>query len=180
MANVVEGVYSGALLEIAIEENRIDEFDAELKLISALVNSDPEFFEFLKTPKISGAEKKEVIDQVFKGRLSVEMVNFLKVLIDKKRTPWLGAIQKEFGHRLDEHRGVLNAYAETAVAMSSAELKVLGEHLTASTGRKVVLNNRIEPDVIGGIRLRIGSQVVDGSISRRLADLKDSLTQITL
>lgn len=180
MANVIEGVYSGALLEMAIEENRIDEINAELKYLSELVHSDPEFFEFLKTPKISGDEKKEVIDQVFKGQLSVEMVNFLKILIDKKRTPWLGAIHKEFGDRLDEHKGVVKAYAETAVPMSAEDLKALGDRLTASTGRNVVLTNRIEADVIGGVRLRIGTQIVDGSIGRRLADLKDSLTQITL
>jgi len=178
MAKLVANVYSEALFDVAIEENKVDQLFEELKQVTDLFKEFPEFFELFKTPKISIEDKKKTIEEVFGGKISSEMMNFLKIVLDKRRSSAIHSIKNEFDEKVFTHKGIEKATVESAVALDDAQLKELEEKLSAMTGKVIQLKNNINPEVVGGLLLRVGDKVVDGSIRKRLNDMKDSLAQI--
>ena len=121
MAKLVAHVYSDALFEVAIEENKVDQLYQELQEIADLFKSYPEFFELFKTPKISVEDKKKSVEEVFKGKVSDEMMNFLKIVLDKRRSSAIFNIKNEFDKRVYAHKGIEKATVESAVALETAE-----------------------------------------------------------
>lgn len=178
MAKLVAKVYSDALFEVAIEENKVDLLFEELTLITDLFKEYPEFFELFKTPKISIEDKKKSIEEAFGGKISTEMLNFLKIILDKRRSSAIHSIKNEFDIRVLAHKGIEKATVESAVALDDTQLKTLESELSEKTGKVIQLKNNINPDIIGGLLLRVGDKVVDGSIRKRLNDMKDDLAQI--
>ena len=178
MAKLVASVYSEALFDVAIEENKVDQLFEELKQVTDLFKEFPEFFELFKTPKISIEDKKKTIEEVFGGKISSEMMNFLKIVLDKRRSSAIYSIKNEFDEKVFTHKGIEKATVESAVALDDTQLKELEEKLSAMTGNVIQLKNQINPEVVGGLLLRVGDKVVDGSIRKRLNDMKDSLAQI--
>jgi len=178
MAKLVANVYSEALFDVAIEENKVDQLFEELKQVTDLFKEFPEFFELFKTPKISIEDKKKTVEEVFGGKISSEMMNFLKTVLDKRRSSAIFSIKNEFDEKVFTHKGIEKATVESAVALDDAQLKELEEKLSAMTGKVIQLKNQINPEVVGGLLLRVGDKVVDGSIRKRLNDMKDDLAQI--
>jgi F-type H+-transporting ATPase subunit delta len=178
MAKLVAHVYSDALFEVAIEENKIDQLFQELQEITDLFKSYPEFFELFKTPKISVEDKKKSIEVVFKGKISDEMMNFLKIILDKRRSSAIFTIKNEFDKKVYAHKGIEKATVESAIALEEAQLKGLEVKLSEMTGKQIELKNVINKDVLGGLLLRVGDKVVDGTLRKRLVDMQDNLAQI--
>ncbi len=178
MAKLVASVYSDALFEVAVEENKSDLFLEELQFVIDTFNKYPEFYELFKTPKINVEEKKQVVTEVFGEKLSTEMLNFLKIVLDKKRGNAMKQINDEFIDKILHHKGIEKATAESAVPLSDDEMTRLKKELSVLTGNEIILSNVINPDVIGGVLLRIGDKVIDGSLKKRLEDMKETLAQI--
>jgi F-type H+-transporting ATPase subunit delta len=178
MAKLAANVYSEALFSLALEENRIDELQGELKVLCELIAENPEFMEFLATPKIGKDEKRNFVDSVLAGKFSQEIVNLTKVLIDKKRSREILEIVSVFDKTVLLHKDLYSATAYTAVPLSAPEMDALKAKLAALTGKQISLENIIDASVIGGIRLKVGDRVIDGSLKRRLEDLKDNLAQL--
>lgn len=178
MAKLAANVYSEALFSLALEEGRIDELQKELKILCDLIGANPEFMEFLTTPKISKEEKRTFVDSVLGDKFSQEIVNLTKVLIDKKRAGELPDIVEVFDKSVLSHHDLVSAAAYSAVALSAAEMDALKAKLAQLTGKAISLENIIDPSVIGGIRLKVGDRVIDGSLKRRLEDLKGNLAQL--
>lgn len=178
MAKLAANVYSEALFSLALEENRIEELQKELNVLCGLIAENPEFMEFLVTPKISKEEKRTFVDSVLGGKFSQEIVNLTKVLIDKKRASEILDIVEVFDRTVLTHRGMASAAAYSAVPLSAPEMEALKVKLNKLTGKEISLENIIDPSVIGGIRLKVGDRIIDGSLKRRLEDLKDNLAQL--
>ena len=178
MAKLAANVYSEALFSLALEENRIDELQSELNVLCGLIAENPEFMEFLVTPKIPKEEKRTLVDSVLGGKFSQEIVNLTKVLIDKKRASEILDIAEVFDHSVLVHKDLVSAVAYSAVPLGTAEMDALKAKLTQLTGKAISLENIIDASVIGGIRLKVGDRIIDGSLKRRLEDLKDNLAQL--
>lgn len=178
MAKLAANVYSEALFGLALEENRIDELQGELKVLCALIAENPEFMEFLTTPMIGKEEKRDFVDSVLGGKFSKEIVNLTKVLIDKNRSREILDIIQVFENTVLSHQDIYSAAAYTAVPLGASELEALRAKLVKLTGKTISLENIIDTSVIGGIRLKVGDRVIDGSLKRRLEDLKDNLAQL--
>lgn len=178
MAKLIAGVYSEALFEVGIEENNLDLYQQELGLVIDLLHQDEAFDEFFKTPRIGKDEKRVFIDEVFAGKFSPIIVNLMKVLVDKKRSGYIEEIKADFDDKLRVHRNQVKAVAETAVPLTESEMQALGQKLSVLTGKQIELVNALSPEVIGGIRLKVGDRVIDGSLKRRLEDMEDGLAQL--
>lgn len=178
MAKLVSRTYSEALFEVALEENKVDLFLDEISFVSDTFKLHPEFFEIFKTPLVRVDEKKKIIEEVFGSKLSEEMNNFLKIVIDKRRGHFIDQIKSEYEKRVDQHKGVINAVAKTAVPLSHEDKEILQNKLSVLTGKDVKLSNDIDENVIGGILVKIGDKVIDGTIKGRLEEMKESLSQI--
>lgn len=178
MAKLAANVYSEALFSLALEENRIEELQNELQTLCQIITDNREFYEFLVTPTIGKDEKRTFVDGVLGGKFSQEIVNLTKVLIDKKRANEIFEIASVFDKAVLGHKGLVAAVAYSAVPLSASEMGALKEKLIALTGKEIRLENIIDASVIGGVRLKVGDRVIDGSIKRRFEDLKDNLAQL--
>ena len=178
MAKLVSKTYSEALFEVALEENKVDLFLNEINFVTENFKMHPEFFDLFKTPLVRGDEKKQIIEEVFGDKLSKEMNNFLKIIIDKRRGHFIEQIKWEYEKIVNNHKGIVSATAITAVPLSDKDKTILQNKLSTVTGKTVKLSNKIDKNVIGGILVKIGDKVIDGTIKSRLEELKESLSQI--
>ncbi|KXG76262.1 F0F1 ATP synthase subunit delta [Thermotalea metallivorans] len=178
MVELVAKSYAEALFDVALELNQLDQYGAELNFVMESFQQHPEFFELYKTPRISNEEKKRIIEAVFQGKISPEVMNFLKILSDKRRTGVIEAIVKSYHKLVHEHQNIAEALAVTTVPMKDEDKAALEVKLSKMTGKKVILKNEIDTTIIGGMLVRIGDKVIDGTVQGRLNKLKESLAQI--
>lgn len=178
MAKLVSSTYAQALFEVALELDSLDQIRDELGFITETFKTHPEFYEVFRTPKINKEERKDIIAKVFGESISKEVMNFLKILIDKRRGTAISGIYSEYVDMVDDHKGVVKAVVESAVALTEEEKAALTEKLAKVTGREVRLSSVVKPEVIGGLVVRIGDKVIDGSVKNRLDIMKDNLAQL--
>lgn len=180
MAKLVAKTYSEALFDVALEADKVELFLEELEGVVASFKTYPEFYELFKTPQINIEEKKEIMESVFGGKVSREVMNFLKIIMDKRRGYDIEAITRSYEERVYIHKGIEKATAITAVPLSEAQIKALAEKLSGLTGKQIELTNKIDETILGGVTVRIGNSVIDGSIRSRLEDMGENLAKLVV
>jgi F-type H+-transporting ATPase subunit delta len=178
MEKRVAKTYAVALFDVAVEIDKVDEFSDQLELVSSTYKQYPEFYELFRTSKISKEVKKEILVKVYGKRVSNEVMNFLKILIDKGRFGFFKDIVAEYMRLVNEHKNIVEAVATSAIPILQEEKVALENKLSMTTGKLVKLKNEINEDIIGGILVRIGDKVIDGTIQDRLRKLQENLAQI--
>ncbi|QUH24957.1 F0F1 ATP synthase subunit delta [Serpentinicella alkaliphila] len=180
MAELVAKRYAQALFEVAYEENKHKEIEEELLALINIFETNPSFFELLKTPLITVEEKKQVLTEVIGGRVSTELFNFLNILLDKGREGFIFHISRHFKLLSDKVENITEAIAITAIPMNQDDLTRLEQKLSVVSKKKVKLVNEVDSSVIGGILIKIGDKVIDGSIRNRLWNIKQQLTEMII
>lgn len=178
MAKLVSSTYAQALFEVALELDNLDQIRDEIGFVNETFKTYPEFYEVFRTPKINKEERKDIITKVFGEQVSTEVMNFLKILIDKRRGTAISGIYSEFVDMVDDHKGVVKAVVESAVELTEQEQTTLTEKLAKVTGNEVLLTTLVNPEIIGGLIVKIGDKVIDGSVKSRLDIMKDNLAQL--
>jgi F-type H+-transporting ATPase subunit delta len=178
MAELVANIYSKALFEFALEESKVESVTEEFNFLIETFKAYPELYELFKTPKLSVDERKKVISDIFSEKLSAEMMNFMSIVLDKQRTGDLYDVHKKFTELLDAHYGILPAIVHSANPLDDSEIDQLIEQLRKLTGKEIRLSTVVDPEVIGGLRIRVGDKVIDGSIRNKLDLMKEELKQI--
>jgi ATP synthase F1 delta subunit len=173
----VEITYGKALFEVAAELNRIDAVLEELKGISAIFQSDPEFSEFFRTPVISGQEKKDVLEEVFSSRVSQEVLNFLLVLIDKRRMSSFQRIADEYQKLINQDHGISLGTVFSVEPLTDIQIKSFEEKTARLLRKNVRLVNKADPSLIGGVKVLIDGKVIDASLRKQLQALEGSIKQ---
>jgi F-type H+-transporting ATPase subunit delta len=163
---------------VALELDNLDQIRDELGFINETFKTHPEFYEVFRTPKINKEERKDIITNVFGDKVSKEVMNFMKILIDKRRGAAVSGIYSEYVTMVDEKKGVVKAVVESAIELTSEEQIALTEKLAKVTQREVRLTCVVKPEFIGGLIVRIGDKVIDGSVKSRLDIMKDNLAQL--
>lgn len=180
MAELVSQVYSEALFDIAVEMDLIDGIQKEYDHFVQCLKDEPDFFELLKTPQISDDDKKKILEETFQNHFSEPFMNFLKIIVDKKRTGELLDIAGRYNHRVDVHRKRIKAIVESVVPLTDQQMKGLVEKLEKLSGQTVELNNVINKDLVGGIVVSMGDRMIDGSVKYKLESILESLNQIII
>ena len=180
MAKLVSKTYAEALFEVALEENKVDLFLDEINFVTETLKLHSELYELFKSPLIRVEEKKNIVKEVFSGKLSKEMNNFLKVIMDKRRGSSIEQIKWEYERIVNDHKGIVEAVAITAIPLADKEKIILQNKLTSLTEKTVKLTNEIDEKVVGGVLVKIGDKVIDGTIKGRLEEIKEGLSQIVV
>jgi F-type H+-transporting ATPase subunit delta len=167
------GRYAQAVFELAQAENREDRWDEELGLL-AEVFGEASTQNFFLNPSVPSNEKETLIQRAL-ASTSEECRNLARLLVSKGRPRLAGAIHDAYKSRLDDARGIVHAVVTTAVPIEDADLAAIQEKLTGMTGRQVKMEPVIDPSIIGGIVVRIGDKLIDGSTRGRLIQLKRRL-----
>ena len=172
--------YAGTLFELAQRHEGLDAFWNGLDAVVRLRDGNPNFKLFLETPRISDGEKKDLLKRVFGAALPRPLLNFLQVTIDKRRQRLLGLIAEEFRGLLDEHFGRAHVTVTVARGLSDEALAELAGKLSALIGKEAIPHVRIKPAVLGGVHLKTGDTVYDGTLRRRMKQLRRQLVNADL
>lgn len=172
--------YAEAFFAIAQEKDQIDKLQQELELVVDTIEEVDNFKEYLNHLLVPAKEKKEIIVKIFGEKLSQLTLNFLFVIIEKRREAYIGLIAEEFKNMADESRNIAKAELIAAKEISDDEIKVLADKLSASTGKTVRLRQTVDPALIGGIKIRIGDRVIDGTVAKKLEILRERLRQVKI
>jgi F-type H+-transporting ATPase subunit delta len=172
--------YAAVLFELGERHDTHDEFVVGLDVLRGLLASDPRIPVFLETPKIDIATKAAAMEAALRDRVSSLFLNFVLVVLRKRRQRLFRAMAAEYRTLLDEKLG--RAHAEVTLAHDPDEAgeALLEAELTRIFGRPVTPQVRIQPDILGGIIVRYGDRLLDGSLRRRLLSLRRRLVEATL
>jgi F-type H+-transporting ATPase subunit delta len=171
-------VYARSLFELAEKQGgqtAIEETVAELEEILDIARSDPKFGEFLSSPSISTKDRAQAIKTIFSGRVSDLVQRFLLVLNEKGRIGHLPSIAAAFDQQSQEKFGRIEIDAFTAAPLPPEQVRQLRDRLGQAMGKEVVLHPYTDATMIGGVKFRIGDQLVDASVATRLRKMKDQL-----
>lgn len=179
LKGAVAGRYAEALYEIAVEKNMVDKLEEELRAVVNLLEEEPGLKKVLFHPRITAAEKKDVLKALLEDRISPVAMNFLCLVIDRQRETYLADIVEVFVDYANKARNIADVEVTSAVELGKDERKRLVKALGKMTGKEVRVNYSVDPSLIGGVVVRIGDKVIDGSIKTRLESMKEHLLQIS-
>jgi len=172
--SVVDRVYATALFEAARDQGKLEVVRDQLAQIVRAESEVPELRELLRNPQLDPRARAAALEAVLAGGEEL-LRNFLLVLADKGRTGQLEEISRELERLVAEHEGVVHAELTTAVELSDEETTKLLGQIEQASGRKVEATRRVDPDLIGGIVLQVGSHRLDASVRGRLERLRRRL-----
>lgn len=176
MAKLVADTYGQALFDLAIEKNSLDVIANEVQSVKDAFLANDELLTLLNHPKISREEKIQVIENVFKGKISEMIVGLLVTMIDKTRASSIVAVLDYFLKEADEYRLVGNATVVSALELTKEQKDAILNKLIATTKYKSFkISYSVDEDIIGGLIIRIGDRVVDSSIKTKLDKLSKDL-----
>lgn len=173
--------YAEALVQLAREHDALANLETQLNLVETGFAENPDLAEMFYHPTVPSQAKKEIITKVFSAEVSELVLHFLLLLVDKGRETILPAVVKESIRLANAARNIVEAEVTAAIELGEAEQQTLAAKLSALTGKGIVLRIKVDPQIIGGIIVRIGDKLIDGSVASRLASMKAALlnTQAT-
>jgi len=167
--------YARAAFEIALQSNKLKEWQSNLTKIAKLVQND-EFVDLEENPKIPFDLKTKLVQESL-GKTNPMALNLVYLLISKGKLKMASQISDEYNRLLNQHYGIKSAEVTTAVPLDDVEREKLGHNLEALVGKKVNMNVQVNPDILGGFIARIDDSLIDGSIRNRLETLKKRLAE---
>jgi len=177
---IVARSYAATLLELADRHDGLEVFGAAVELLDRILEEDPRFRLFLETPSIGSGPKKEVLRASFGDRVPTPFLNFLQVVVDKRRQRLLRAIAREYRELMDQRLNRTHAEVSVSRELAAGEVEDLTERLSLLLGKTAIPHIRVRPELLGGIVVRSGNTIYDGSIRRRLDRMRRSLLQADL
>lgn len=164
--------YAETLLELARRAGDLHGFGQAADDLAAAVQTDRTLRLFLESPRVSEARKKQVLARAFEGQLPALFVRFLQALVTHRRQMLLPEIAREYQDLVDQVEGRLHANVTVASEPDDAARRAVSGELSRAYGKEVVPHFLVNPAILGGVVVRVGDTVLDGSVRRRLASLR--------
>jgi F-type H+-transporting ATPase subunit delta len=167
--------YADALLSLATKANQVDEFGALIGALSEAVRATPLLHTFLEAPQVSGADKRTVLRKALEGRAPVTFVRFVEKLVANRRQALIPDIAAQYVDLVDQQVGRVHATVLVARTPASGDAEQISKRLSEVLGKEVIAHLTVNPAILGGLVVRIGDTVMDGSVRRRLGALRQAL-----
>jgi F-type H+-transporting ATPase subunit delta len=169
-------VYARALFEVAREHGRLDVLREQLGQLADAIDEHRELAVFFFSPYFSTQEKQDALGRVLDDA-DEHLINFLRLLIENHRMPVIFRIRAQYEQLWEEENRMLAVEITSAIELDQATTESLGRRIGERAGRKVMLAARVDPDILGGIVLRVGNSILDASIRNRLEQLRRHVAQ---
>ncbi|MBE6975697.1 MAG: ATP synthase F1 subunit delta [Ruminococcaceae bacterium] len=176
----VGSVYGEALYDLAKAEGLSETILQELSVLEESFRQNPAFLRLLAAQSLSKQERCAILDDSFRGKLQPYVLNFLKILTEKGYPKHFFDCVASYREHYNRDNGILPVTAVTAVALDAGQAARLSEKLTAITGKTIQLHNRVEPGILGGIRLDYDGKCLDGTVAHRLSAIRAKLKTTVL
>ncbi|MEQ1768953.1 MAG: F0F1 ATP synthase subunit delta [Devosia sp.] len=171
--------YAAALFDIAKSDGTVEAIESGLSAIQTLADESQDFSRFLRSPVISADAKAGALDAIIaKAAVNPTVANFTKLVARNGRLFALPAIIKSFKTMAAEARGEVSAEVTSAVALNAGQLKSLADTLKAKIGKTVTLTEHVDPSLIGGLVVKVGSQMIDSSLKTKLTAMKIAMKEV--
>ena len=172
--------YAEALMSLAQSDNLIDRFGEDASSLLELLKNSEDLQLFLASPVVQETDKKAVLRQIAGDQLHPYMINFLMILVDRRRVQFLEGILKQFQTQLRKLKQTVVAEVTSAIELTDAQRQSVSEKVKAMTNaHEVELDTNIDRDLIGGVIIKVGSQVIDASLRGQLRRISISLGRAT-
>ena len=164
-------VYARSLFEVAKDQDKLDDVRDQLGAFADALSETRELQVFFFSPYFSTQEKEDGLERAVSDADPV-VLNFLKLLIEKHRMPVIFRVRAEFEQLWEEENRLLPVIVTSAVELPKATVKQIGDRIAEQTDRKVDISSDVDPDILGGIVVRVGNSVLDASVRNRLEQLR--------
>lgn len=171
-------VYGRSLFQVAEEQGKVDVLREQLGQFADALEENRELKLFFFSPYFSTAEKQQALDGLLDGA-EPAFVSFLELLIENHRMPVIFRTRREYERLWAEANRVLAVQVTSAIELDEATTQSIGASIGQSTSRKVTLSTRVDPDILGGIVVRVGNSILDASIRSRLDQLRKQVASAT-
>jgi F-type H+-transporting ATPase subunit delta len=172
----IASVYARSLFEVTQEHGKLDAVRDQLGEFVDALDADRELQVFFFSPYFSTEEKIDGLDRAVTGAEPI-LQNFLKLLIEKHRMPAVFRVRRELDAMWEEENKLLPVEVTSAIELDKKTVKEIGDRIGEQTGRKVELSAKVEPDILGGIVVRVGNSIIDASIRARLEQLRKQVAR---
>ena len=176
----VGNVYGLSLYQLAKEEALAKTIGEELSVLQDAFQAEPDFIRLLSSPNLTKAERCQILDDSFRSKVHPYVLNFLKILTERGYMRHFADCCESYTQQYNEDNGILSVTAVTAVALTDAQSKKLAEKLHKLTGKEIQLRGRIDPTILGGIRLDYDGRRMDDTLAHRLDAIRDLLNNTVL
>lgn len=180
MAKLIGNRYASSLFDVGLELGKIEEFYGELGFINDIFMSEEKLFQIFTHPRISKDEKKSLVNEILLDRISKEVLNFLYIIIDKRREENLFEIIEEYRNIYDEHKGIVDVVAVTAVTMDNKSISRLQVVLENKLNKKVRLINELDNSIIGGVLLKMNNKLIDATLVSQLKSMEAIIKDVSI
>ena len=169
-------VYARALFEVAQGHGELERMHEELGQFADALNESAEIRMFFFSPYFSSEEKRDGVKKVIEGG-DERLVNFLQLLAERHRMPAIHRIRRRFDELWAEENKLLTVQVTSAIDLDEGLVRSIGDQIAQQTGRRVDLSARVDPEVLGGLRIRVGNMVLDASVRNRLEQLRKQVAK---
>lgn len=180
MTGSFEYNYAEALFELSLENDCLESVYEEFLSVTQIFKENPDFVKFLNLPTVEWDEKEKILSKVFGDKLSEVMFNFLNVTAQKGRVKGLSLIFSEFKALYNDKMNILEVTATTAIPLTDSLREKLADKLSAVSGKKIVLKERVDSKIIGGIVLSYNNTEIHASVRDKLEKLKAQINSIVV
>ena len=175
MRSEVQREYGGALWAIAVEDGVADEMLADVHALQTLMRENPEYLRLIRCPDVPVDERVRLLDEAFRGRVPDTVLHFLQLLCERGHFGFLPDCLSEFCRRYDEANNIENVTVVSAVPLTREQKDALGTKLSQKLQRNVRMTAKVDPSVMGGIRVETEGASMDGTVRSRIDSIRESL-----
>ena len=171
----VDMTYGTALYEAASELSKTEQIAEEAAQVLAVMEQEPDLRAFVNYPAISAEEKKKALQNIFGGQICDELLNFMFVLIDKRRMGQFQRIIRVYNDLLNHEEGIAYGVVYSAAPLDEGRLREIEEQTSKLLQENVKLDNEIDPDLIAGIKVLVEGKIIDASLRKRFDELASQM-----
>lgn len=167
--------YARALFDLALDRGQVDQLDNELGMVVSMIEENRQLRAIMDDVLITPAAKSGLLEKLFSGKVSPLVMNFLLLVVRKRREAYFPEMYRAYLDLANEARGVVEVEVRSAVALPAETLTTLEGKLVAKLGKRVKFQTQVVPELLGGLVVRVGDELMDGSVKTRLRRMRERL-----
>lgn len=171
------GLYGQSLYELARRENLTEEITGEAVAVKKILDVNPDYITLLSEPSIPKAKRLSLLDDAFRGEIQPYLLNFLKLLLENNMLRSYGGCVRKMRQLYNQDHGIAEAVVTSAVALTADQMNRLQKKLESYSGKRVEITQKTNPGVLGGIRVEMDGELLDGTVKGRLDTIRKRVEQ---
>ena len=173
-------LYGRSLYDLSVSENLADEIMEEMGMVRALFDENPDYVRLMLEPSIPKKERLALLDEAFSGEVHPYLLSFMKILTENGLLREFRSCEKCFRSLYNEEHGIIVAAVTSAASLDEDQTARLKERLEAMSGKTVILNVKVNPELLGGVQVEMEGKLYDGTVKGRLAGIRRKLDETVL